>query len=231
MSARAVLVAVGLALVMCLAFYFLAYRPLDAQQTALETETQSLEGQAQQLRNQVASLQEIRDNELEIRADLNRLRALIPAESPAQPSFVRAAQLAADASGTTIQSLTFGLPAAVEGATPDARGLVLSEISLNAVVDGGYFQLVDFFRRLEIEVARGVQVDVVGITEAEAGFPTLSSAVTGRIFALLPLTEVAPPGGAAAPDAGDAQADAQAEVSPSASPAPAGSPAPAEDGS
>jgi Tfp pilus assembly protein PilO len=216
-SSRSVLIALAAVVVLCAAFWFLAYKPLDEQQVALEAETQTLDSQAQQLRNQLVQLQEIRDNELEIRADLNRLRELIPADSPAQPSFVRAAQLAADASGTAIQSLTFGLPAVVEGAVPDADGNVLAEISLNGVVEGGYFQLVDLFRRFEIEVARAVQVDTVGITEGTDGFPTLSAAVTGRIFALLPVTEVeAAP--APAPDPEAAQEGAQAEVSPSPSP-------------
>ncbi len=194
MSSRSILIAAGVALLLAVGFWFAAYSPLDEQQTALEAETTQLQSQAQQLRNQLAQLEDIRDNELQIRADLNRLRALVPAGTPAQPSFVRAAQLAADASGTVIQSVTFGAPAIVEGAVPDADGLVLASISMNAVVDGGYFQLVDLFRRFEIEVARAVQVDVVGMVEGTDGFPQLSAAVTGRIFALLPVTEVeAPP--------------------------------------
>jgi Tfp pilus assembly protein PilO len=218
-STRALLAAIGAILVLALAFYFLAYKPLDDQQVALEAETATLQSQQQQLRNQLVQLQDIRDNELEIRADLNRLRALIPADSPAQPSFVRAAQLAADASGTSIQSITFGLPALVEGATPDANGEVLVEISLNAVVEGGYFQLVDLFRRLEIEVARAVQVDTVGITEGTDGFPTLSAAVTGRIFAVLPVAEVQ----AAPTDPGAGTSD-QATTAPTASPSPGATP-------
>ena len=219
MSTRAILIALGAIVVLAVAFYFLAWKPLDEQQVALEAETATLETQAQQLRNQLVQLQEIRDNELEIRADLNRLRGLIPVDTPAQPSFVRAVQLAADASGTAVQSLTFGVPALVEGATPDANGNVLTEISLNAVVEGGYFQLVDMFRRLEVEVVRAVQIDTVAITEGTDGFPTLSAAVTGRIFAILPVTEVeAAP--APAPDPEAAQEGAQAEVSPGATPSP-----------
>lgn len=220
MSTRSIAIAAGLVVVLCIAFYFLVWSPLDDQETALEAETAQLQTQAQQLRNQLAQLQEIRDSELEIRADLNRLRALIPAGTPAQPSFVRAAQLAADASGTTIQSITFGLPTLVEGATPDAEGNVLTEISVNAVVEGGYFQLVDLFRRFEIEVARAVLVDTVGITEGTDGFPTLSAAVTGRIFALLPVTEVE---AAPAPPAEGAEG-----ATDGASPAPTASPTPTE---
>lgn len=191
MRARNVLIAFAAILLLGVAFYFLVWSPLDEQEVALVAETDSLESQAQQLRNQLAQLQEIQDSELEIRADLNRLRGLIPSGDPAQPSFVRAAQLAADASGVSIESLTFGLPAVVEGGPPaDAEGLVLAQISLNGVIEGGYFQVVDMFRRLEVEVQRAVQVDTLGITEGPDGFPQLSVAVTGRIFVLLPVSQV-----------------------------------------
>jgi Tfp pilus assembly protein PilO len=190
MNMRNLGIAIGAMVLLAIAFYFLVFSPLDEQQTTLEAETASLQSQAQQLRNQLAQLQDIRDNELEIRADLNRLRALIPSGDPAQPSFVRATQLAADASGVSIDSLTFGQPTLVAGATPDSQGLVLAEISVNGIVQGGYFQIVDLFRRLEIEVVRAVQVDTVGITEGTDGFPVLSTAVTGRIFTLLPTAQV-----------------------------------------
>lgn len=191
MTGRNILITVAVILVLGVGFYFLVWSPLDEQEVALEAETTALEGQAQQLRNQLVQLEEIRDSELEIRADLNRLRGLIPSGDPAQPSFVRAVQLAADASGVAIDSLTFGLPALVEGAPPaDADGLVLAQISLNGVVQGGYFQVVDLFRRMEVEVVRAVQIDTIGITEGTDGYPTLSVAVTGRIFTLLPVAEL-----------------------------------------
>jgi Tfp pilus assembly protein PilO len=238
MRGRNVAIALGLIVVASVAFYFLVWSPLDDQETALVEQTAALDAQAQQLRNQLAALQEIQANELQIRADLNRLRSLIPADEPAQPSFVRAVQLAADASGTQVQSLTFGLPQLVEGAPPpDAEGLVLTEISLNGVVEGGYFQIVDLFRRLEVEVVRAVQIDTVGLTEGSDGFPTLSAAITGRIFALLPVTAVEEPpatdaDGDGVPDApedtdGDGTAEQEAGA---ATPEPVPGTTPAEEG-
>lgn len=228
MSARKIAMAVVAIVILSVAFYFLVWSPLDDQEVALVDETTALEGQGQQLRNQLAQLQEIRDSELEIRADLNRLRGLIPSGEPAQPSFVRSVQLAADASGVTIDSLTFGLPASVEGAPPaDADGLVLAQISLNGVVQGGYFQVVDLFRRLEVEVVRAVQVDTVGITEGTDGFPTLSVALTGRIFTLLPVAEVE----AAAPAPGAPTEGATPAPTEGASPAPTEGTAVPEEGS
>ncbi|WP_370325032.1 type 4a pilus biogenesis protein PilO [Euzebya sp.] len=225
MRPAAVAIAVVAMLVIGAAFFFLAWKPLDDQETALRDETAQLEGQAQQLRNQLAQLQEIRDTELEIRADLNRLRALIPSGDPAQPSFVRSVQLAADASGSAIQSVTFGTPMAMEGATPTTEGVVLSSIDLAADVQGGYFQLVDLFRRLEIEVVRAVQVDSFTITESEDGFPELTVSMTGRIFAMLPQSTVtegpAEGGDAPVPEEAEGEVGADVPVEETASPTPA----------
>ena len=125
---RSIGIAVAVMVLLALLFFFLVWSPLSDQQTALEAETTALQDQEQQLRNQLAQLEMIQDNELQIRADLNRLRSLVPPGDPAQPSFVRAAQLAADASGTSISSLTFAQPVPVDGAVADAEGLVLAQI-------------------------------------------------------------------------------------------------------
>ncbi len=185
MNARNIGVTVLVIVLLGVLFFFFVWSPLSDQQAALEEETTALEQQEQQLRNQLAQLEMIQDNELQIRADLNRLRSLIPPGDPAQPSFVRSAQLAADASGTNILSLTFGQPQPVEGAVANNEGLVLAQIGVNADVEGGYFQTVDLFRRFEIEVARAVQIDSLAVAEAEEGFPALTTSVTGRVFALL----------------------------------------------
>lgn len=192
MTTRIIASAVGACVVLALAAYLLAFRPLAAQETALQAQTADLTTQRAQLQAQLAQLQMIRDDELAIRADLNRLEGLIPEGDPAQPSFVRQVQIAADQAGVTIQSLVFGEPVAVTDAAPTPDGLVLTAIPLTAVVEGGYFQAVDLFRRLEVEVPRGVVIDTVGMLEAEDGFPTLAVSVTARIFAELPVTPAVP---------------------------------------
>lgn len=214
MTSRNILIAAAVCLVLAIGFYFLFYSPLDDQEQAVTAQTQALRDQRDQLRNQLVQLQDIRDNELQIRADLNRLRALIPSGEPAQPSFVRSVQLAADASGVSVESLTFGEPVAFPdaGGTTSSDGLVLSQISIDGVVEGGYFQLVDLFRRMEIEVVRAVQVDTLSLAEGTDGFPTLSMSFTGRIFAVLPVLEIptAPP----VTPGSDAPADGAASEAP-----------------
>ena len=107
------------------AWWFLFYGPARTQQEALETESASLVAQQGQLRTQIAQLREIREQEVQIQADLARLEQYIPV-NPSQASLVRQVQLAADAAGMTVQSMTFADPEVVEGAPPPAQpGLVL----------------------------------------------------------------------------------------------------------
>lgn len=207
MSRYAPIVGGVVAVLLAVLFFLLVWRPLDDQETALVEETQRLEAEATQLRNQIAALREIQANETAIRADLARLLSFIPFDSTAQPAFIRQLQLQADASGVDITSVTFGDPEPVEGAPPTGlQNQVLAAIPVTMIVDGGYFQTVDFFRRLEVEVQRAVLVTDVTITEGPDGFPLLATTWTGQLFAVLPAVEAPPepgtegqPGDAATP--------------------------------
>ena len=167
------------------AWWFLFYGPARTQQEALETESASLVAQQGQLRTQIAQLREIREQEVQIQADLARLEQYIPV-NPSQASLVRQVQLAADAAGMTVQSMTFADPEVVEGAPPPAQpGLVLGRIQTQIELSGGYFQSADFLRRIEVEVARAMLIQQIGLVEGEAGFPSLTSTIRGSIFALI----------------------------------------------
>ncbi|WP_108665594.1 type 4a pilus biogenesis protein PilO [Euzebya rosea] len=173
------------AVVLTVAWWFLFYGPARTQQQALQAETATLVTQQGQLRTQIAQLRDIREQEVQIQADLARLEQYIPV-NPSQASLVRQVQLAADASGLTVESLTFADPVVVEGAPPPAQpGLVLGRIETEIVLEGGYFQAADFLRRLEVEVARAMLVQQIGLEESEDGFPRLSSTIRGSIFALI----------------------------------------------
>jgi hypothetical protein len=72
------------------------------------------------------------------------------------------------------------------------------------VVDGGYFETVDFFRRLELDVARAAHVDTVAIAESEHHYPLLATTWTGKLFGILPVTAPSSTPSPAAPAAGQA---------------------------
>lgn len=190
MRFSAPVIAVLVALVLTVAFWFLLYKPADERQATVEAETEVLEQQQSSLNAQIAQLRDIESRQVEIRAAVARLEEFIPS-GPAQPTAIRQFQGAADAAGTEITTISFAEPevqTGVDGAPPDTGqpGTTLAAISVTMTVEGGYFQLVDFFRRLEVEVPRAVLVGSVNLTAAaEEGFPTLSADWAGQLFAIV----------------------------------------------
>lgn len=195
---RVVLGVIGAIVVLTAAWWFAFYSPASEQQTALEAETASLQAQQTQLRTQLAQLNDIRAREVDIRADISRLEQFIPT-NPSQAALIRQTQLAADASGVTILSIVFAEPDVVNAAPPPSQpGLSLGSLQLTGTIEGGYFQIVDFFRRLEVEVARAILIESVSLDQGENGYPQLEATFSGDLFALI-TTPVDPNAPAPAP--------------------------------
>ena len=216
MRFSAPLVAGLVALVLTVAFWFLLYKPARDQQAAVEAEIVTLEQQQSQLRTQIASLRDIESRQVEIRAALARLEEFIPS-GPAQPTAIRQFQRAADAAGTEITSITFEepqVPDAAAGAAPadtGEPGTTLANLPVTMTLEGGYFQIVDFFRRVEVDVPRATLVETLDVVEADETFPSLEATWTGQLFAIVPARDLV---------------DVQAGVpAPGATPAPTASPA------
>lgn len=189
------------ALVLAVGFWFLLYKPSGAEEQLVREEIATLEGQEASLRVELERLRGVQRREVEIRATLARLAELIPL-GVAQPAAIRQLQRAADASGTEIASVTFGLPGVPDAAggvvagDTGTEGTVLAQIPVTIVAEGGYFQVVDFLRRLEVEVPRAVLIDGVSIAEAESGFPLLAATLTGRLFAVIATEDLTDASGA-----------------------------------
>lgn len=195
MIAKAPYLAIAACVLLAAAFYFLAWQPKDDEQTALEDETAELERQASSLRNEIAALEEIKANEVQIRATIAKIGEYVP-EGPAQAEVMRQLQDAADAAGVTVESMQFGEPQRVEGA-PDTGepGTVLASIDSSFDLEGEYFQIVDFMRRIEVDVPRAVLIQQLSLSEGgEEGFPTLAGSWNGDLFGLVPTGEALAPG-------------------------------------
>jgi Tfp pilus assembly protein PilO len=230
MTRRAPLIVVSCAVLLSVAFWYLLYRPRQAEQAGYNDETAQLESRRSQLQGEVAALREVERNADDYRSQFERLAQYIPG-GPGQPAALRELQRASDESGVKITETVFGDPAPVEGApeSGDAE-TTLAQIPTQMTVEGGYFQVVDLLRRIEVDLARAIKIDTVAMAEAEEkGFPELSATWTGQIFAVLPLGDVldesgqpatpatpteAPTGGASSPD--------QPTASPTGGAAPAG---------
>ena len=120
-------------------------------------------------------MQAIRQDVTGIEADLAAYNTVITPD-PGLPSLLRQLQTAANDSGLELQSVAPGEPA-ILAELPD-----IQSISLAVEVSGGYFQLVDFLRRIEdpIIVGRGLLIDGLEVSLDE--YPTLTIGLTGRIF-------------------------------------------------
>ncbi|MDQ3973136.1 MAG: type 4a pilus biogenesis protein PilO [Actinomycetota bacterium] len=185
MRYRGPLVGVLVGVLLTAAYWFLLYQPRADEQAALQSETAELSAQQQQLRNEITALEEVQANEVEIRQALARLEAYIPS-GLAQPSAIREFQQSADAAGVEITSVTFTEPEVVEEAPETGEeNTALVAIPVTMVVEGGYFQAVDFFRRLEVQGLRAVLVDSVAIAEGEDEFPSLATTWSGQLFAVV----------------------------------------------
>ena len=199
MTRRVPLIVVALALLLTAAFWFLLFRPRAEEEAGYRDEAAQLQAQAVQLQGRIATLQDVEANADEYRARLARLAEYIPGD-PAQPSALRELQRSADQSGVEIVEMTYADAEAVTGApaTGDAK-TALATIPTQVTVEGGYFQVVDLLRRVEVDMGRALKVGTVSMAEAEDGFPQISATWTGEIFAVLPLADLIGEDGAAAP--------------------------------
>lgn len=193
MKHRAPLIGALVAVVLTAGYWFLLYKPAVEEQNAFEAETAELETEQSQLRNQIAQLEQVKADEVAIRAAMARLEEYVPV-GVAQPQVVRHFQETADAAGVEITSVTFGEPTTIEGA-PDTGNpeTALASISVSMVIEGGYFQAVDFFRRVEQDVPRAVLTQSVNIGEGQKKFPSLETTWGGQLFAVVPVSSIVPP--------------------------------------
>jgi Tfp pilus assembly protein PilO len=192
MMRRAPLIVIVVAVLLTAAFWYLLYQPRRVEHGRYIEQAAQLETERSQLQAKIVTLREIKADEESYRSRLVRLREYIP-DRPGQPETLEALQEAADSSGVEIRQMTFGEPELVEDAPETNEELTaLGRIPTQMIVTGGYFQIVDLIRRIEVDMARAVKVDTVTVAEeADELFPTLSVTWTGTVFAVLPVLEAA----------------------------------------
>lgn len=182
-------------IVILVLFYMFVFNPKQEELAEIETEIEEAIAQEAALEVRIASLEEVRARAPEIEASLATAESIIPREQ-ALPSALRQLQLAADDAGAELTSVTPGRPAGTEGEIAE-----LAELTVNVVLTGSYFQLVDFLRRVEDPAITPRGIIWSGVTISAAEYPTLTATMSGRMFALLPAppaVEVVPEPGAVA---------------------------------
>jgi hypothetical protein len=144
------------AAVICAGWYFLLFSPLQQKDADLSAQADSKETELQQAQADLVRLEGMKKSAPQTRADLVRLRKLVPAEL-AQPGFIVELNQTAKASGLKWSGVTTATP---------ALGTPFSVEPFNLTFTGKYFDVEDFLWRLEDYVA----------------FRNQDFLVTGRLF-------------------------------------------------
>ncbi len=189
---------------------------LAEQNVAAQEQNDALRIKTAQLKAQFVTLPERQ-------AELAKILRQVPPTAKT-PDLVRSLDSMATASGVTLKTVTPGaaqyLTAATgQQTTPAAKDAVVA-VPHTILVDGDYFQVVGFLRKLQGEMERAFLVTGLDVTAAAEGGSAVqgrvSLTITGRTF-VLPSAA----GSASAPAGSQAQAGAAGSGS-GATPAPSG---------
>ncbi len=169
-----------IAALMIVLFYMFLWRPQSERIAEIDAERESVEQQHTVLEQRINRLEDVRRAAPEYEADIVAAESVVPRDTAMPPAF-RQLQTAADDAGVELVTITPSRPAQVEGAEPG-----LGAISISLEVNGDYFELVDFLRRIEDPAitARGFVWATMAVSTVE--YPELSLSVSGSMYALLP---------------------------------------------
>jgi Tfp pilus assembly protein PilO len=183
-----VLTAVAGVLVVAVWWFFVWSPKQDSLSKAREGRT-AAESQTSQLRTKLAQLEVIDEQGPQTDAELTRLAGYVP-KDPQLAAFMLTANDLAVQSGIDWISVTPGVPTASEEGGP-------SSIALQIEVQGTFFETLDYLHRLE-KMPRLVITDELKLspmsneTASEDGSttpsnnPTISAAITARMFVQAP---------------------------------------------
>jgi Tfp pilus assembly protein PilO len=183
------------AVLLIVLFWLLLWSPQQDELEIVRQDIETAQADQQQLTNERNQLRAVRDEAPEVEAHLAAAKAVLP-NDPGLPAALRQLQIAADESNAVLESVSPSRPDQIDGA-PEG----LSRINVTVQLSGGYFQLVDFLRRVEDAniTPRGLAWSDLVLIRQE--YPTLGVTLTGAMYTQLP----APPPDV--PDEPDADVD------------------------
>lgn len=200
----------GLAAILVIVlFWLLLLSPQREEAAELRAETEDIEQQQLQVASTIASLESVREEAPEREAMLAAAQAVVPRD-PGLPSFLRQLQQSADDSQLQLVSVAPSRPteATIEGADES-----LHVINVAVELEGGYFQLVDFLRRVEDPTItpRGMTWNSLSVSGDREDYPSLGISLQGDVYTLLP-TAPAETELEEEPDPDDEDADVEVDV-------------------
>jgi Tfp pilus assembly protein PilO len=173
-------------------FWLLLWSPQSEELEELRAETESIENQQAVTANRISDLESVRDDAPEQEALLASARAVVPGDA-GLPGFLRQLQLAADDSNLSLVAVAPARPTEV---TAEGADQSLHNINMTVELQGSYFQVVDFLRRIEDPAItpRGMVWNALSISGDPEEYPSLSVSLQGDLYAVLPVaSEETPP--------------------------------------
>lgn len=170
----------GVIVFLAIGFFFLV-KPRQNELADVKDQIVAANSQTQQLRVELAHRQELKENELQLRAQLAEVRQLVP-QSDEIANFVFQVQDEADKSGVTFVQVTPQLP------KPPLEGAAVAQINISIRANGGYFAIQDFVRRL-YALDRALRIDVFNLTgtqDEQTDEDEVEMQAAARIFFELP---------------------------------------------
>jgi Tfp pilus assembly protein PilO len=188
----------GLAAVLIVVlFWLLLWNPKSEELAELDIQIADAQAQQVQLQARIGSLRQVRERAPEAEAHLAASEVVVPRD-PAMPAALRQLQQAASEAQLTLRSVSPGRaqPLAADDVAMEP-GTQLVGYPITVLLEGRYFQVVDFLRRIEDPAIspRGFSWSSMNASVPEE-YPGLTVDVSGMIYAVVPaggIPEEAPP--------------------------------------
>ena len=170
------------AIIVVVLFFIFVFQPAREELAEVEDQIALEQTEQERLEGEIERLRLVREDAPSVEAELAAADAIIPRD-PSLPALVRQLQLAADEAGITLASVTTSRPAPLEDAAEEG----LSSIEVSTQLEGGYFQVVDFLRRIEDPSIspRGIEWVNSTVTRNDESYPDLSVTLAGRAYAVV----------------------------------------------
>lgn len=185
MNRQMILIAVLVAVLVLAGWWMFLMSPQRSELAEINEQIDAAIAEQSVLQARVRTLQEVRAGAPQLEADIVAAETVIPRDA-ALPSAVRMLAQSADDSGVSLVSITPGRPTQLEFGNEG-----LAQITMAVALEGSYFQIVDFLRRVEDPAIVPRAMLWEGMTLSVGEYPTLTGTLTGRMFAQLPAAPVA----------------------------------------
>lgn len=188
---KSLLVGLVVILVLVLAYLFVV-KPANEEITETQQRIEDTRAQQSVVRTQIARLEDVRERSPEVESLLAAAETVVPRGDANLPAAVRQLQVAANDSGVELASVTMARPTATEAVGEASVPDDLATIGVTITLNGGYFQIVDFLRRVEDPVIspRALLWNTASVALEE--YPTLTASLNGAMFAYLDPADTEP---------------------------------------